>query len=357
MIINQWVPAAHRGDAVGDSARRVRDLLRTRGVESNLYALSIDDELRDDVLPFDTISSHLGDATILHFAVPSIMSNKLTQLKSRTIIQYHNITPAHFFAPYDSGIFRIAALGREELKALVGHVDVALGDSEYNRQELETLGFDTTGVVPIIVDTTRITESPVEPVLEETLLGDGLANILFVGRIAPNKKIEDIIRLAEHYKRYVDTDYRFIFVGRTDAVPRYYNTILSLIAEYQMPRDRFVFTGTVTDSELATYYRASHAYVSLSEHEGFCVPLVEAMAADIPVLAFGATAVPETLGGAGICFSPKDLEYAAEMLGLLVYDDTVRSDIITGQQSRVADFGPASTDAVIDDLISVCSHQ
>ena len=357
MTINQWVPAAHRGDAVGDSARRVRDLLRTRGVESNLYALSIDDDLRGDVLPFDNISSHLGDATILHFAVPSIMSTKLAQLKTRTVIQYHNITPAHFFAPYDSGIFRIAALGREELKNLVGHVDVALGDSEYNRQELETLGFNTTGVVPIIVDTTRITESPVEPALEETLLGDGLANILFVGRIAPNKKIEDIIRLAEHYKRYVDTDYRFIFVGRTDAVPRYYNTILALIAEYQMPRDRFVFTGTVTDSELATYYRASHAYVSLSEHEGFCVPLVEAMAADIPVLAFGATAVPETLGGAGICFSPKDLEYAAEMLGLLVYDDTVRSDIIAGQQSRVADFGPASTDAVIDDLISVCSHQ
>lgn len=357
MTINQWVPAAHRGDAVGDSARRVRDLLRTRGVESNLYALSIDDDLRGDVLPFDNISSHLGDTTILHFAVPSIMSAKLAQLKTRTVIQYHNITPAHFFAPYDSGIFRIAALGRKELKTLVGHVDVALGDSEYNRQELETLGFNTTGVVPIIVDTTRITESPVEPALEETLLGDGLANILFVGRIAPNKKIEDIIRLAEHYKRYVDTDYRFIFVGRTDAVPRYYNTILALIAEYQMPRDRFVFTGTVTDSELATYYRASHAYVSLSEHEGFCVPLVEAMAADIPVLAFGATAVPETLGGAGICFSPKDLEYAAEMLGLLVYDDTVRSDIIAGQQSRVADFGPESTDAVIDDLISVCSHQ
>ncbi len=357
MTINQWVPAAHRGVAVGDSARRVRDLLRTRGIESNLYALSIDDDLRGDVLPFDNISSHLGDATILHFAVPSIMSTKFAQLKSRTVIQYHNITPAHFFAPYDSGIFRIAARGREELKTLVGHVDVALGDSEYNRQELETLGFNTTGVVPIIVDTTRITKSPVEPVLEETLLGDGLANILFVGRIAPNKKIEDIIRLAEHYKRYVDTDYRFIFVGRTDAVPRYYDTILALIAEYQMPRDRFVFTGTVTDSELATYYRASHAYVSLSEPEGFCVPLVEAMAADIPVLAFGATAVPETLGGAGICFSPKDLEYAAEILGLLVYDDTVRSDIIAGQQSRVADFGPASTDAVIDDLISVCSHQ
>ena len=356
MTINQWVPAAHRGDAVGDSARRVRDLLRARGFDSNLYALSIDDNLRDDVLPFDHVSSHAGDATILHFAVPSIMSTKLTQLKSRTIIQYHNITPAYFFAPYDSGIFRIAALGREELKTLVGHVDVALGDSEYNRQELATLGFTSTGVMPIIVDTERITGSPGEPALEETLLGDGLANILFVGRIVPNKKIEDIIRLAEHYKRYVDTDYRFIFVGRTDAVPRYYDTILALIAEYQMPKDRFLFTGTVTESELATYYRSSSAYISLSEHEGFCVPLVEAMSADLPILAFGAAAIPETLGGAGICFSPKDLEYAAEMLGLLVYDEAVRSKVIAGQQSRVADFGPARTDAVIDELISVCSH-
>tara|TARA_B100000029_G_scaffold399851_1_gene398653 strand:+ start:9059 stop:10132 length:1074 start_codon:yes stop_codon:yes gene_type:complete len=357
MTINQWVPAAHRGDAVGDSARRVRDLLRARGFDSNLYALSIDDSLRDDVLPFDHISSHIADVTILHFAIPSIMSTKFRQLKGRTIIQYHNITPAHFFAPYDSGIFRIAALGRKELKTLVGHVDVALGDSEYNRRELETLGFENTGVMPIIVDTKRITDSPAEPVLEETLSGDGLTNILFVGRIAPNKKIEDIIKLAEHYKRYVDTDYRFIFVGRTDAVPRYYKTILALIAEYQMPKDRFIFTGTVTDSELATYYHASHAYISLSEHEGFCVPLVEAMSANLPILAFGSTAVPETLGGAGICFSPKDLEYAAEMLGLLVYDDRVRSQVIVSQQSRVADFGPARTDAVIDDLISVCSHQ
>ena len=108
MTINQWVPAAHRGDAVGDSARRVRDLLRARGFDSNIYALSIDDNLRDDVLPFDHVSSHVGDATILHFAVPSIMSTKLAQLKGRTVIQYHNITPAYFFAPYDLSLIHIS---------------------------------------------------------------------------------------------------------------------------------------------------------------------------------------------------------------------------------------------------------
>lgn len=357
MIVNQWMPAAHRGDAIGDSARRVRDLLRRCGTESHIYALSIEDDLREDIRPFADVSSRHGDVTILHFAVPSPMTSALATLHGRRIIQYHNITPAHFFAPYDADIFRIAALGRSELKTLVGQVDLALGDSEYNRRELAALGFAQTRVMPIIVDTTRITNSPRLPALERSLTEDGWANILFVGRIAPNKRIEDHVRLAEHYKRYVDSDYRFIFVGRSNAVPRYYDTLRALIAEYEIPTDRFVFTGPVPEVELATYYRTASAYVSLSEHEGFCVPLVEAMAADVPVLAFGSTAVPETLGGAGVCFAPKDLEYAAEMLGLLVYDEKVRSSVIAGQQRRVADFAPARAASAVDDLLAVCSRQ
>ena len=189
---------------------------------------------------------------------------------------------------------------------------MALGDSEYNRRELDAIGFTNTGVFPIAVDPDRIRRAPRRPALEK-VLSDGLLNFLFVGRIVPNKKIEDHIKLAEHYKRYVDTEYRFIFVGKTDGVPRYYDTIRALLAEYQMPADRFWFTGAVPEEDLATFYRAARVYVSLSEHEGFCVPLLEAMAADVPVLAYGSTAVPDTLGGAGICFAPKDLELAAEL--------------------------------------------
>ena len=131
----------------------------------------------------------------------------------------------------------------------------------------------------------------------------------------PNKRIEDHIRLAELYKRYVDSYYRFIFVGRYDGMPRYYAPIRALIAEFQMLPDRFWFTGPVPDEDLGAFYRWADVYVSLSEHEGFCVPLVEAMAADVPVLAYSAGAVAETLGGAGVLFAPKDLEFAAEMLG------------------------------------------
>ena len=173
-------------------------------------------------------------------------------------------------------------------------------------------------------------------------------NFLFVGRIAPNKKIEDHIRLAEHYKRYVDAYYRFIFVGRYDVVPRYYSMIRALMAEYRMLNDRFMFTGPVPDEELAVYYRHAAVYISLSEHEGFCVPLVEAMAADVPVLAYAAAAVPDTLGGAGVQFAPKDLEYAAELLGALAFDDDLRATVIAGQRRRLADFGDARITRELD---------
>ena len=230
-------------------------------------------------------------------------------------------------------------LGREDLKSLVGHTDVALGDSEFNRQELESLGFTNTGVFPIAIDTRRITDAPPRPALEEVLSEEGWLNFLFVGRIVPNKKIEDHIKLAEQYKRYVDEQYRFVFVGKTDATPRYYSAIRALLERYRMPQGRFIFTGAVPDEDLATYYRTASVYISLSEHEGFCVPLLEAMAADVPVLAYASTAVPDTLGGAGVQFAPKDLEYAAELLGELAYNDGLRKQVIAGQRARLADFG------------------
>jgi len=350
MIINQWVPAAHRGDAIGDSARRVRDLLRGFGHQSDLYALTIDDDLSQDVRPFGDPAAQRGDLTIFHFALPSPMTAAFARLGRGRILQYHNVTPAAFFAPYDPALFRLASLGRDDLRSLAACTDLALGDSEYNRRELDALGFERTGVFPIAVDTSRVTRRVRRPALER-ILDDGLVNFLFVGRIAPNKKIEDHIRLAEHYKRYVDAYYRFIFVGRYDVVPRYYSTVRALMSEYRLLNDRFVFTGPVPDEELAVYYQHAAVYITLSEHEGFCVPLLEAMAADVPVLAYAAGAVPDTLGGAGVQFAPKDLECAAELLGALAFDDGLRAQVLAGQRRRLADFGDARIARDLTDLI------
>jgi glycosyltransferase involved in cell wall biosynthesis len=338
MIVNQWVPAAHQGDAVGDSARRMRQFLRSMGHESDLFALTIDDALQGDVRPFADPAARRGDLTIFHYALPSPMTEAFARLSGGRVLQYHNVTPAAFFAPYDPALFRLTVLARRELAALPGRVDLALGVSEYNRRELESLGFSPTGVLPLALDPMRVTRPGSRPALDR-LLDDEFVNFLFVGRIAPNKKIEDHLRLAEHYKRYVDAFYRFIFVGRYDAVPGYYATIRALMSKYRLLDERFVFTGPVPDEDLAVYYRHAAVYISLSEHEGFCAPLVEAMAAGVPILAYAAAAVPETLGGAGVLFAPKDLEYAAELAGALAFDDDLRADVIAGQRRRLQDFG------------------
>jgi len=352
MLINQWVPAAHRGDAVGDSARRVRDLLRAAGHESELYALTIDTDLSGQVRPFSDEGARRGDLTILHYAVPSPMTEAFASLESGRVLQYHNVTPAAFFAPYDAGLARFVAQGRRELATLAGRVELALGDSDYNRRELVALGFDEarTGVFPIAIDTARVTQAANRPALER-LLDDDLVNFLFVGRIAPNKRIEDHLKLAECYRRYVDSYCRFIFVGRFDVVPSYYSMIRSLMSAYGLPDERCVFTGPVPDEELAIYYQRAAVYISLSEHEGFCVPLLEAMAADVPVLAYAAAAVPDTLGGAGVQFAPKDLEYAAELLGALTFDDDLRRHVIAGQRRRLADFGDARITRELTSLV------
>jgi glycosyltransferase involved in cell wall biosynthesis len=355
VIVNQWVPAAHKGDAIGDSAWHVRRLLRQMGHQSDIYALTIDDDLREDVRPFEDPTSRLGDMTIFHFALVSPMTAAFAHLPRGRVLQYHNVTPAHFFAEHAPAISRLASLGRDDLKTLVDGTDIALADSAFNRRELESLGFRNTGVFPIAVDVNRIVSAPRRPALER-MFDDGLRNFLFVGRIVPNKKIEDHIRLAEHYKRYIDEEYRFIFVGRTDVAPRYYDMVLALVLEFRMPADRFVFTGAVPEEELATYYRTAHVYLSLSEHEGFCVPLVEAMAADVPVLAYASTAVPDTLGGAGVQFFPKDLELAAELLGELAYNDSLRSRVVAGQRRRLADFGDDAIRAELESIVNGHQH-
>ncbi|MBM3772872.1 MAG: glycosyltransferase family 4 protein [Acidimicrobiia bacterium] len=353
MIVNQWVPAAHRGDAIGDSARRMRSIWRELGHASEIYALTIDDDLEGDARPFSDPGASTGDITLFHYALPSAMTEAFARLRrGGRVLQYHNVTPAAFFAPYDPALFRLASLARAELATLVGRVDLALGVSNYNREELEALGFSPTGVLPLAVDTGRVTRASASPAIDK-MLDDEFVNFLFVGRVAPNKKIEDYIRLAEHYKRYVDAFYRFIFVGRYDVVPRYYAMVRALMTDYRLLHERFIFTGPASDEELASYYRHAAVYISLSEHEGFCAPLLEAMAVDLPVLAYAAAAVPETLGGAGVQFAPKDLEQAAELLGVLAFDEGVRQSVIAGQRRRRQDF---AEEHLVQDLAALVGY-
>lgn len=335
--VDQWLPAAHRGDAIGDEAVRIRDTLRRAGMTSEIYALDIDEDAEGDVAPWD--DRRHSDVTILHYALPSPMTRTFAETKGKRVLIYHNITPPEFFLRLDEELVRIAARGREELRSLSQTTDLALGDSEFNRAELESAGFNKTGVLPILIDFEPYREREPSAVLEE-MLGDGRANFLFVGRIYPNKRFEDLARLAFFYKKYVSENFRFLLVGKAGRMERYQQSVQALADRWGLRPSEFWFTGHVSFEDLLACYDSSDVFISMSEHEGFAVPLVESMLFEVPILAFAAGAVPDTLGGAGVLFHEKNYEELAEMAHLLASDEDLRERVIDRQLERLERFEP-----------------
>ena len=217
---------------------------------------------------------------------------------------------------------RICTLGREQLGSLAGHVDLGLADSEFNRLELEALGFRRTGVLPIYLDFRRYREAP-NPVLRR-MLDDGLTNLLFVGRLAPNKRPEDLVRLAAYWRKVIAPDVRLILVGKWWPRGGYFDRLQAFAYELDFTPWEVVFLGHVDHDDLLSCYAAAHVFVSMSEHEGFGVPFVESMLMRVPVLAYSAAAVPHTLGGSGVQFTRKDLAEVGEMAHLLATDAALR---------------------------------
>ncbi len=352
MRIDQWVPALHRGDAVGDSARLMRDAFRRWGHAADVWALELDHDLRGDGRAFsDFRAGGPEDVVILHYALPSPLTAALRAHRGRRLLLHHNITPPEFFAPWDEELARICRLGRDELHTLVGHVELALGDSEYNRRELVALGFERTGVLPIYLDFARYRDGAGRPLAGNRalrrLLDDGLVNLLFVGRLAPNKCQADLIRLASCWRRFVSPDVRLLLLGKPPRRRGYLDALQRLAYEEGFTSDEVVFAGHVEHDELLACYRAARVFVSMSAHEGFGVPLVEAMLMDVPVLAYSAAAVPDTLGGAGVQFHEKHFAELSELAHLLARDEALRARVLSGQRRRVEAFAPAAVEAAL----------
>jgi glycosyltransferase involved in cell wall biosynthesis len=343
MRIDQWVPALHRGDAIGDSARLMRDAFRRWGHQADVYALELDEDVADDGKAWAARGP--SDALILHYALPSPMTAALRGHPGRRVLLHHNITPPEFFHGWDPEMARICALGRAELATVAGDVDLGLGDSEYNRRELEAAGFAPTGVLPIFLDFARYREPP-DPVTMR-VLGDGRTNVLFVGRLAPNKRQDDLIRMAACWKRFISPDLRLVLVGKPPRRPGYADALRSLAYELGFTAAEVLFLGHVPHRELLACYASAHVFVSMSEHEGFGVPLVEAMLMDVPILARARTAVPHTLGGAGVQFDGDPLDEVAEMAHRLATDAALREGVMAGQRERVAAFAPAAVEAAL----------
>jgi glycosyltransferase involved in cell wall biosynthesis len=244
---------------------------------------------------------------------------------------YHNITPPEYFASVHRTLARQCFRGRREIHAYVDRCDLAMGDSEFNRQDLDFLGFQRTAVLPVVPDFAHLDEEPDRFVTQQ--FDDEWTNILFVGRVIANKKIEDLIRFFHAYHTAINPRSRLLIVGVFSLFERYFAALTHMVQEFNLSNVHFV--GHVSDAELAAYYEIADLFLCASEHEGFCVPLVEAFHMQVPVLAYAATAVPATMDGEGVLFDDKDPRYVAGLMDAILSDSALHDAIVHGQLDAV----------------------
>jgi glycosyltransferase involved in cell wall biosynthesis len=333
--IDQVLPDISYGDAVSNHALALRDVFRSMGMESELYAQNIHPKLKDTVREYNEYPAGTRNAVVYHMATASDMIFEVGRQRGLTkIMMYHNVTPEHFFAGYSTAHANACRDAREQLKRAKNMYDHSFGDSEYNCMELRQLGYKNVKELPILIPYADYDKEPSEDILDR--LSDGCTNILFLGRIVPNKKQEDVIKCFYYYKRYFDKDSRLFLVGSYDGMETYYQALKALAGSLEL--EDVYFTGKIPFDQILAYYRRAHVFLSMSEHEGFFVPAIESMYFDVPVIAYKEAAIPFTLKEAGVMLKEKNYQLTAGMIDQLVHNPKLRSKIVEGQRARLADF-------------------
>ena len=343
--LDQYIPNCSYGDAITNHAIWIRDELRKLGHRSTIYARYIDPRAAHECEVFSPAALAQSDGVIYHHSIGSEITAHVLQFDGPKCLIYHNITPARFFAPFRPEFAAIVQRGRDDLHLLAAEFQKSFGVSVFNATELSQSGFNEPGVLPIAIDPRKWNIAPDPAVLER--MRDGRTNLLFVGRIAPNKKQDDLVRAFQHYLS-LDRNARLVLVGKAEPGDLYAAHLHDLVRTLGL-EDSVLAVGSISDAELAAYYRTAHLFWSMSEHEGFCVPLVEAMWFDVPIFAFDSSAITETLGEGGLLFTSKEnLMEVATAAQLLVTDQSLRRSVIAAQQRR--------REAYVPDKVRVAVH-
>lgn len=353
MKAHQIVPSLTPGDAISNHILEIDGRLQKWGYDASIYAQYPAPALKNYVKPYSVLQERLDapdDLFIYHYGIYHHSVNYFRAARGKRLFIYHNITPAAFFAGWDKTNERLCRLGRMALGNLSA-CDLAAGVSDFNRRELVAAGFaeDKTGVLPIFLTLDQFESLPPDSRLEKELRRPGQVNWLVVGRVVPNKNIEETIRLFYVYNRYLNPDSRLHIVG-SDSMARYKQALLALAEELGVQK-RVHFTGRVSPAQFKTYYECADLYVTASRHEGFCVPLLESMYFNVPILAREAAAIPETLGDAGILFTELGYAEAAQMAHMMISDTAVRQQIIAKQRERLQFFAPDRVETILQDML------
>jgi len=333
--IHQFTPGHTPGDAISNEAALFRDVFRRWGYASEIFSEErcVQQATRKWVKDVDTYvpAASADDLILLHLSVGSKVNEVFRQLPCKKAILYHNITPAHYFELVNKQIAGVLRQGREQIKALANIADVNMAVSRFNASELEDAGYRNVEVLPLLLDFSMLTDA-IDARMQNKL-NDGHTNILFVGRCTPNKKIEDLLHVFAHYQKTIEPKSRLIHVGSHAGSERYFSLLSTTVRE--MGLQNVMFCGTLSQPALNACYASADAFLCMSEHEGFCIPLIESMLHKIPILAHASAAIPETLDGCGVLLSERRYDLAAEMLNQLIRNAPLRKAVIERQSKRI----------------------
>ncbi len=332
--VHQILATLGYGDAIGNEVLGIRRALRGAGFDSEIIVETADPRLEDETVDYREMVGELGEDDLLvhHFSLGSRASRTAFALPSRMMLVYHNITPPEYFLGVHDQLVRQCYHGRRELLPYRSRCDLAVGDSEFNRAELEALGFPRTAVLPVVPDFTHLDVTPDVRVLRD--YDDEWVNILFVGRLIPNKRPDNLIRMFHAYKSLYNRRARLLLAGSHGGFESYLVQLHALVAALGVEDVHIL--GQVTNEELTALYDVADLFLCASEHEGFCVPLIEAFHKRIPVLAYASTAIPATMDGGGLLYDTTDPRaVAALMQGVLESADR-EADILARQDAALA---------------------
>lgn len=337
MKIYQMLSSLSYGDAIGNVVLAMKAAILRMGYGTDIYAESIDKRLPEGTGQLLDKYPVFGpeDIVIYHLSNGSRWNRRFGKLNCRKVIYYHNITPPEFFAGYNLNAQLDCHSGLKDVGYLADKVDYCMAVSEFNKRDLIEMGFrQKIDVLPILIPYEDYLKKPDDKIIKK--FKDGRTNLLFTGRVSPNKKLEDVIKAFFYYKKYMDTSARLFFVGRHSDMEYYYSKLRDYADSMEL--EDVYFTGHIRFDEILAYYHIADAFVCMSEHEGFCVPLVEAMYFGIPIVAYGSTAIPDTLGGGGLLTDDKDPKLVAEMIYRVLNDDTLKNEIVEKQKEQLVRF-------------------
>lgn len=340
MRIIQLLPTISFGDAVGNDTRAIEKILKEMGYETRIYAENIDPRLPEGTAyPVDQIPEmEPEDVIIYHASTGTELNYRLPSYRGRKVMIYHNITPPKFFAPYSPAAEQLTADGLAGIRYLADKMDYCIAVSDFNKQDLLRMGYTCPiDVCPILIPFSDYDAPPSKTVISR-YRNDGITNLLFVGRVAPNKKQEDIIAAFYYYHKYHNPKSRLFLVGSWGGMETYYEQLCAYIEELGLKND-VIFPGHIKFDEILAYYSIADAFVCMSEHEGFCVPLVEAMYFKVPIVAYRCAAIPFTMGNQGLLLDSKEPAFAAAVIDKVVSDEPLRNHVIDLQNNRLQDYG------------------